>query len=131
MPDPIWTPYDPDTVIGDFSWLWLDDGPMGSEWVMIFTVEDDPDCADGVLVDMIGQWDDKGERECVPAARFAGRPYLPCLAPACEPDVSDALSVTVQWAPGASATHTFGDPVGAKRALDAVTAAMALGRISS
>ena len=126
-PRPVWTPYNPDDVVGDFGWLWLD-GPMGHEWVLVQTVDDDLDCAEGVLVDMIGRMDGEGVRDSYAALSYAGTPYLPLSHPTVEPGKCDALEVAIRFAPGASATNAFGHSDRLEAVRDATLAAMGMGR---
>lgn len=127
-PQPVWTPYEPDDCIGDFGWLWLD-GPMGHEWVLVYTGTDDPDCPEGVLLDLIGRQDDYGACESITASRFAGTPYLGLLQPTIEPGKCDSLEVAVRFAPGASVTNAFGNTARLEAVKAATFAAMGLGRV--
>ena len=126
-PQPVWTPYDPDGCIGDFGWLWLD-GPTGHEWVLVYTGSDDPDCPEGVLLDLIGRQDDYGACESLTATRFAGTPYLPLSQPTAEPGKGDALEVSVRGPGGFLVAMAFGDQEGAAKVQAAVFAAMGMGR---
>ena len=119
----VWTPYTPDDCIGDFGWLWLA-GPMGHEWVLIHTAEDE----DGIYTDLIGRMDGDGTRDSAPAELHFGTPYLPLPKPTAEPGECDAFEVAIRFAPGASATHAFGHS-GRLEAVKAATfAAMGMGR---
>ena len=119
----VWTPYDPDDCIGDFGWLWLD-GPMGFEWVLVHTFGEE----DGVFVDLIGRMEADGTRDSLSGYRYAGTPYLACIAPTVEPGKCDAFEVAIRFAPGASATHAFGHSDRLEAVKAATFAAMSLGR---
>lgn len=120
----IHTPYDPESVPGDVGWLWLDDGPMGPDWHLVRTDYDE----DGdIWVTMIGEVEED-YTPTVKADRHRGAPYLSALKPAAEPGTSDALEVTIRFASGASAAHSFGDPEAAARVEAAVLQALAMGR---
>ena len=121
----VWTPYNPDDCIGDFGWLWLD-GPMGHEWVLVYTGTDDPDCPEGVLLDLIGRQDDYGACESSPAMRFAGTPYLSISQPTAKPGHSDALEVSVRGQGGFYTAMAFGDSTDAAETQAKVFAALGL-----
>lgn len=124
---PIQTPYDPESVIEDFGWLWLTDGPMGPEWQLVQTIEDG---LDGPLMTWFVGYVDGHTSDCYPAHYYRGKPYMPCSAPTAEPGRSDALEVSIRLPDGASVAHSFGDAAAAETVQKAVFAALALGRQS-
>lgn len=120
----IHTPYDPESVVEEFGWLWLDDGPMGPDWHLVQTYYE----VDGDLTIWFAGDGDGHESSCEPADRHRGAPYLSALKPAAEPGKSDKLEVTIRVAEGASVAHSFGDPDAAARVEAAVLQALAMGR---
>lgn len=104
---PIHIPYDPDQQIGEFGWLWLTDGPMGPEWHLVQTIEEDGYDDSNLLIWFVGDGDGHTS-DCAPANRHKGAPYLPILSPSCEPGKADALEVTVRFDNGASAATAHG-----------------------
>ncbi len=100
-----WVPYDPESVIGEFGWLWQQTGEGESGWTLIMTIEDltDPSAQDDELA-TITLDDSQPPRR---ANRVAGLPYLPCLAPSISQGHFDRLEVIVRMAGGASAAHAF------------------------
>lgn len=105
FPTVCWTRYDPESVIGEFGWLWQA-GPEGFGWTLIATIEDnsDPNAAEAELA-TITLDDSHPPRR---ANRVAGLPYLPCLAPSISQGEVDRLEVIVRMADGSSAAHAFG-----------------------
>lgn len=122
-------PYDPDQVIGDFGWLWLDDGPMGPDWHLIQTIQEDGE--DGDLRAWFVGDGDGHTSDCAQADNHKGAPYLSALKPSAEPGKSAALEVTVRLASGASMSHSFGDAKAAAQVEAAVFGALRLGRDQS
>lgn len=116
---PVWTPYAPDSVIGEHGWLWMPDGPMGPEWVLVSTVEGEGD------TDLWICFADPQALEpshVAPASGYAGRPYLPVLAPTVEPGKVDLAEAIFLLESGASARFALGDADGLRRAQAALTA---------
>lgn len=106
FPTVCWTKYDPESVVGDFGWLWQQTGEGESGWTLIATIEDnsEPNAAEAELA-TITLDDSHPPRR---ANRLAGLPYLPCLAPSISQGEVDRLEVIVRMADGASAAHAFG-----------------------
>ena len=106
FPTPCWTKYDPESVIGEFGWLWQNTGDGESGWTLIATIEDysDPSAQNCELA-TITLDDSQPPRR---ANRLAGLPYLPCLAPSISQGEVDRMEVIVRMADGASAAHAFG-----------------------
>lgn len=100
----VWVPYDPESVIGEFGWLWHQMGD-GFEWHLTKTIEDDE--TDTLLAWMVGAGDGHTS-DCAWASRLAGLPYLPCLAPSISQGKADRLEVIIRLPGGASAAHAFG-----------------------
>jgi hypothetical protein len=102
---PIYTPYDPEQVTGEFGWLWLDDGSMGSEWHLVQTYYE----TDDELTTWFAGDGDGHESTCAPADSYRGLPYLSATAPTCTPGEVDRLEVAVRFGDGASFGHAFGN----------------------
>lgn len=95
----IHTPYDPESVTGEFGWLWLADGPSGPDWHLVQTYDE----GDGDLATwFVGDGD--------AADRHRGAPYLGANRPIAMPGESDRLEVLLRLAAGASVAWSIGDP---------------------
>lgn len=73
-------PYDPESCIGDFGWIWLATS-MGEEWVLCRTIEDE----DGLVTEAWTSEATFDTHDCHAAEDLRGQPYLPIAAPACVP----------------------------------------------
>lgn len=106
---PIHTPYEPESQIAEFGWLWLTDGPMGPDWHLVQTIEDE---GDGPLMTWFVGDGDGHTSDCSNAEHYRGLPYVSCNAPTAVPGKSDALEVAIRMSDGLSATLSFGDAAG-------------------
>ena len=125
-PQPVWTPYSPEDVVGEFGWLWID-GPMGHEWVLVMTTDGDDEEHD-IIIDLIGRMDGDGMRDTLAAEDYAGTPYLSLSQPTVEPGISDAVVVAVRLGRGGLAVSAHAPPGDRADAIAlAVFAALRLG----
>ena len=104
FPTTCWTRYDPESVVGEFGWLWHRTGD-DFEWHLIQTIEDDG--TDALIAWMVGHGDGHTS-DCAEASLVAGLPYLSCLVPSISQGEMDQMEVIVRMADGASAAHAFG-----------------------
>ena len=107
-------PYDPESVCGDFGWLWL-----GRDWHLIRTVEADS----GALLTLFIADDEDADV----ATHYSAVPYLPCSAPTAEPGQTDAIEVTLRLRDGDSITYSTRSPAAAQALERAVMDAIAAG----
>lgn len=118
---PCWTPYDPDSVIGEFGWLHMPDGVLGPEWQLICTVELAPiEEAERIeTAPLYARFIDSGEElhddELEEADRYRGLPYLSVTEPGIVPGACDQLEIRLRIENGASIATVFGDPETAGR----------------
>ena len=116
------TPYDPDQCQGEFGWMWRGSDPATRGWELVFTYPQEFDGDDPVLrvisneVKGASAWGHHADD-------YAGRPYLSCPPPACEP--SAALLVTMRLADGGSfAACWMQDDASTRRDAEAIRAVM-------
>lgn len=118
---PCWTPYDPESVIGEFGWLHLPDGPMGPEWHLICTVEPDGKDVDRLYTRFIQSDELPQDDEPVEdAADYAGRPYMSVAEPSIVPGECDAIEVRIHIENGASIGTAYAEAARARHVIDAV-----------
>lgn len=124
-PSPIWTRYDPESVVDELGWLWSSEA---EEWRLCVTREHEG--PDGPLTLHFPGVDGMLSAEADPED-WRGVSYLPVLRPTVVPGDIDALEVVVRFDGGASATHAFGNAATANNVSAAIFAALQLGRRSS
>lgn len=122
-PQPIWTRYRACEVQGELGWVW-----QAPDWHLIYTLPSDDDGGEPIMAEAIVTTNAEGVRLPFPAGRLAEAPYLPLLRPAVEPGETDALEISLRFAPGASATHAFGHARATGIVYDAVVEALGMGR---
>ena len=121
MTDTIAVPYDPESCLDQWGWLW-DADALIPDWVLCRTFDEDGE----VWVEWHAADDTVDTHSAGLAAEWAGTPYLPLARPACEPGAG--LLVTVRLPGGASlaqSVETTGPRADEARA--AVLAALGLG----
>ena len=105
FPTTCWTKYDPESVVGEFGWLWQQTGDGDFGWTLVATIEDNSNAHGDLDLATITLDDSHPPRR---ANRVAGLPYLSCLKPSVSQGEVDRLEVIVRMADGASAAHAFG-----------------------
>lgn len=115
-------PYDPEQVQGEFGWLWIGTSLGGRDWALVYT--DMPDGIDAEPQIRVIEPDVGSDADILGHAdHWAGQPYLPASAPACEPGAALLVEMRLEDGAKLSACWMEAGP-GAKRAAEAIRAEM-------
>ena len=108
-----WEPYDPESAIGEFGWMWIWERNGESRWRLVATVEAEPmEESDrietpAIYTRIIDTGEELHDDELLDADQHIGAPYVAASAPTIEPGLCDGVQVRIRLPGGGSLTHAL------------------------